>query len=124
MKWDLYEVRPRRVNLVAHLTCNQYVSDGHSISTSRYPDSIAGYAPGSTVTVTRLSSRLFWCWFPRMVPRLALLALQVLAVSAKTVTYNWEVDWSQSPQMELCDLLLGSMDNGHVLLSTPILEIG
>jgi iron transport multicopper oxidase len=28
-----------------------------------------------------------------MLPRFALLALQVFAVSAKTVTYNWEVDW-------------------------------
>jgi iron transport multicopper oxidase len=33
-----------------------------------------------------------------MLSHLALLALQVLAVSAKTITYNWEVDWvSVSP---------------------------
>ena len=33
-----------------------------------------------------------------MLRPLVLLALQVLAVSAKTVTYNWEVDWvSVSP---------------------------
>jgi iron transport multicopper oxidase len=33
-----------------------------------------------------------------MLSRLTLLALQILAVSAKTVTYNWDVDWvSVSP---------------------------
>lgn len=45
------------------------------------------------IVVTPLISPQFRHTFFRMLPHLLLLALQVLAVSANTVTYNWEVDW-------------------------------
>jgi len=65
---------------------------------SQTPDSWIWYASCGTIVVTRLTSPQFGCNFFRMLPHLLLLPLQILAVSAGTVTYNWEVDWvSVSP---------------------------